>query len=86
MMEIFNKEKAVVYNTIQLYRHDRLHFLDISYKIANQQGFYLGMKLVRGAYMDKEESVRVYQVVAKERIFTFQRNQGFRYPESRGIT
>jgi proline dehydrogenase len=54
MMEIFNKQKAVVYNTIQLYRHDRLHFLDISYKIAVQQGFILGMKLVRGAYMEKE--------------------------------
>lgn len=60
MMEIFNKEKAVVYNTIQLYRHDRLHFLDISYKIAQQQGFILGMKLVRGAYMEKERE-RAYQ-------------------------
>ena len=60
MMEIFNKEKAVVYNTIQLYRHDRLHFLDISYKIAKQQGFFLGMKLVRGAYMEKERE-RAYQ-------------------------
>jgi len=54
MMEIFNKEKVIVYNTIQLYRHDRLHFLDISHQIARQQGFMLGMKLVRGAYMEKE--------------------------------
>lgn len=54
MMEIFNKEKAIVYNTIQLYRHDRLHFLRISHQIAKQQGFKLGMKLVRGAYMEKE--------------------------------
>jgi len=54
MMEIFNKEKAVVYNTIQLYRHDRLHFLKISHQIAVQQGFILGIKLVRGAYMEKE--------------------------------
>lgn len=54
MMEIFNKEKAVVYNTIQLYRHDRLHFLKISHQIAEQQGFILGIKLVRGAYMEKE--------------------------------
>ncbi|MBY0480878.1 MAG: proline dehydrogenase family protein [Chitinophagaceae bacterium] len=61
MMEIFNKEKAVVYNTIQLYRHDRLHFLDISYKIAVQQGFILGMKLVRGAYMEKERE-RAYDL------------------------
>lgn len=54
MMEIFNKEKVIVYNTIQLYRHDRLHFLRISHQIAQQQGFKLGMKLVRGAYMEKE--------------------------------
>jgi len=60
MMEIFNKEKAVVYNTIQLYRHDRLHFLDISLQIAKQQGFILGMKLVRGAYMEKERE-RAYE-------------------------
>ncbi len=54
MMGIFNKEKVIVYNTIQLYRHDRLHFLKLSHRIARQQGFMLGMKLVRGAYMEKE--------------------------------
>lgn len=59
MMEIFNKEKVIVYNTIQLYRHDRLHFLHISHQIASQQGFMLGMKLVRGAYMEKER-MRAY--------------------------
>ena len=59
MMEIFNKEKVIVYNTIQLYRHDRLHFLHISHQIARQQGFMLGMKLVRGAYMEKER-MRAY--------------------------
>lgn len=56
MMEAFNKEKVVVYNTIQLYRHDRLHFLKLSHKIAQQQGFLLGVKLVRGAYMEKERN------------------------------
>jgi hypothetical protein len=56
MMEIFNKEKVIVYNTIQLYRHDRLHFLKLSHQIARQQGFLLGVKLVRGAYMEKERS------------------------------
>ncbi|BDQ11969.1 proline dehydrogenase family protein [Sediminibacterium sp. TEGAF015] len=54
MMEAFNKDKVIVYNTIQLYRHDRLHFLQLSYKIAKQQQFKLGVKLVRGAYMEKE--------------------------------
>ncbi len=56
MMEIFNKEKVIVYNTLQLYRHDRLHFLRISHQIARQKGFKLGMKLVRGAYMEKERA------------------------------
>ncbi len=54
MMEEFNKTKAIVYNTIQLYRHDRLNFLELSHKIALQRGFILGAKLVRGAYMEKE--------------------------------
>ncbi len=54
VMEEFNREKVVVYNTIQLYRHDRLRFLELSHKIAKEQGFTLGVKLVRGAYMEKE--------------------------------
>lgn len=56
MMEIFNKEKAVIYNTIQLYRHDRLHFLKLSSQIAQQQKFIAAFKLVRGAYMEKERA------------------------------
>lgn len=54
MMEQYNKTKAVVYNTIQLYRHDRLQFLKDSFEAAEQRGFILGAKLVRGAYMEKE--------------------------------
>jgi proline dehydrogenase len=54
VMEEFNRNKVVVYNTIQLYRHDRLHFLKLSHQIAQQKGFILGAKLVRGAYMEKE--------------------------------
>ena len=59
MMAVFNKQKAVVFNTIQLYRHDRLHFLRISHQIAEAQGFILGLKLVRGAYMEKERAVAI---------------------------
>lgn len=54
MMEEFNKEKAIVYNTLQLYRHDRLAYLKISHNIARERNYYLGVKLVRGAYMEKE--------------------------------
>lgn len=56
MMEEFNREKVIVYNTIQLYRHDRLDFLQLSHRIAQEKQFKLGVKLVRGAYMEKERS------------------------------
>ena len=50
----FNKEKAIVYNTIQLYRHDRLAFLKKEISRAKADNIFLGVKLVRGAYMEKE--------------------------------
>ena len=54
MMQRYNKERAIIYNTIQLYRKDRLDFLKISYGNASAKGYYLGVKLVRGAYLEKE--------------------------------
>ena len=54
MMEIFNREKCIVFNTIQLYRHDRMNFLRMYHNISRQRGFILGVKIVRGAYMEKE--------------------------------
>jgi proline dehydrogenase len=54
MMEQFNKGQVVVFNTIQLYRHDRLTFLKDSCEAAVLRDFILGAKLVRGAYMEKE--------------------------------
>ena len=54
LMGVYNKGKVVVYNTYQLYREDRLHFLKLSYKLAVEGNFLLGAKLVRGAYMEKE--------------------------------
>ncbi len=56
MMRRYNKQHVVVYNTFQFYRHDRLHFLTESYDRANKEGFLLGAKLVRGAYMEKERA------------------------------
>lgn len=54
MMDAFNKQHPVIYNTIQHYRHDRLQFLKDSYEAAAERNFILGAKLVRGAYMEKE--------------------------------
>ncbi|MFM1876109.1 MAG: hypothetical protein RL266_1846 [Bacteroidota bacterium] len=53
-MKLHNTEKAMVYNTIQLYRKDRLQYLKDSYLNAQKGGYKLGVKLVRGAYMEKE--------------------------------
>lgn len=54
MMRKYNKEKAIVFNTLQLYRWDRLDYLKKLHEQAKAEGFYIGMKLVRGAYMEKE--------------------------------
>lgn len=54
MMRKYNKKKAIVFNTLQMYRHDRLDYLKKLHEEANREGFYIGMKVVRGAYMEKE--------------------------------
>jgi proline dehydrogenase len=54
MMDSFNRKRAIVYNTTQHYRTDRLPFLQESFEAATDRGFILGAKLVRGAYMEKE--------------------------------
>ncbi len=53
-MANFNKEKAIVFNTFQMYRHDRLAFLKKSHSMAKEGGYFLGAKFVRGAYMEIE--------------------------------
>jgi proline dehydrogenase len=54
MMRKYNKEKAIVFNTLQMYRWDRLDYLKALHVRAKSDNFYIGMKLVRGAYMEKE--------------------------------
>lgn len=54
MMRRYNQENAIVFNTYQLYRNDKLDSLKADHKIAKKEGFFLGAKLVRGAYMEKE--------------------------------
>jgi proline dehydrogenase len=56
MMEKYNKERAIVYNTLQMYRTDRLDFLKESYRKAVEGNYYLGIKFVRGAYMERERA------------------------------
>jgi len=54
MMIIFNKEKPVVYNTVQMYRHDRLAYLKKTHGDLRQKNCFAAFKVVRGAYMEKE--------------------------------
>jgi proline dehydrogenase len=54
IMRLFNKEKVIIYNTYQLYRHDKIADLKADHLIASNSGYLLGVKMVRGAYMEKE--------------------------------
>lgn len=54
MMVKYNKQKPIIYNTLQLYRWDRFEYLKNEYKKAKEQGFHLGFKIVRGAYLEAE--------------------------------
>ena len=54
MMARFNRHELIVYNTVQMYRSDRLAFLKGCLADARQGGYRVGIKLVRGAYMEKE--------------------------------
>lgn len=53
-MEKYNRENPIIVNTVQLYRHDRLAYLQEIHEEARQKGYILAVKLVRGAYMEKE--------------------------------
>ncbi|MBC7493912.1 MAG: proline dehydrogenase family protein, partial [Flavobacterium sp.] len=55
MMRKYNTHKALIFNTLQMYRWDRMDYLQNLHKRAIEAGFYIGMKVVRGAYMEKEQ-------------------------------
>ena len=54
MMRTYNKKKAIVFNTLQMYRWDRMDYLKRLHATAIQDNFKIGVKVVRGAYMEKE--------------------------------
>ena len=54
MMIKYNKQESIVFNTSQMYRHDRLDYLKRLKDIAEKETFFIGIKLVRGAYIEKE--------------------------------
>jgi proline dehydrogenase len=54
MMRQYNYKRAIVFNTYQMYRHDRIGVLEADIKSARKEKFFLGAKFVRGAYMERE--------------------------------
>tara|TARA_B100000123_G_scaffold266913_1_gene239640 strand:- start:24 stop:1190 length:1167 start_codon:yes stop_codon:yes gene_type:complete len=54
MMKKYNKKEVYIYNTLQMYRTDRLNYLNEIISVAKKQKFLLGIKLVRGAYHKQE--------------------------------
>ena len=56
LMGKYNTEKAIVFNTLQMYRHDRMGYLREIHQRAHQKDYHIGLKIVRGAYMEKERA------------------------------
>lgn len=56
MMRKYNKDKCIVFNTAQTYRWDRFDFVKNTHAIGLREGFHVGFKVVRGAYMEKERA------------------------------
>ncbi|MCF6350979.1 MAG: proline dehydrogenase family protein [Flavobacteriaceae bacterium] len=56
LMEKYNTKKAIVFNTLQMYRHDRMSYLKKIHEKAKIKGYHIGMKIVRGAYLEKERN------------------------------
>ena len=54
MMEKYNREKPIVWNTIQMYRTGRIEYMQENLQRAKEKGYFIGYKIVRGAYMEKE--------------------------------
>jgi len=84
MMEKYNRAKAIVYNTYQMYRVDGLAELKAAFQRATAGNYYLGAKLVRGAYMEKERA-RAGEIGYKDPIHVDKRgtdeaiNQGLKF-------
>jgi proline dehydrogenase len=56
MMRLYNKKRAIVFATLQMYRHDRMPYLERIYKDACEKDYIAGVKFVRGAYMEEERA------------------------------
>ena len=81
MIKRYNKKSAIVYNTIQLYRQDKIDYLKRLINYCKQENLYLGVKLVRGAYMEKEREL-AYQKGYKDPIHSTKKDTDFDYNQA----
>ena len=72
-MRKYNREKVIVFNTFQMYRHDKLEELKRVYETSRKEGFILGIKLVRGAYTEKE---RIYAAENNKKSIVYSDKEG----------
>ncbi len=56
MMAKYNTQQPIVYNTLQMYRKDRLAYLIKAFELAKKSNYFPGFKIVRGAYLEKERN------------------------------
>ena len=68
LMEKYNKKTPVIYTTLQMYRKDRMIYMKNLYDKATKQDFKVGIKLVRGAYIEKE-NLKAYKLGKPSPIF-----------------
>jgi len=81
MMRAYNKEKAIVLTTLQMYRWDRINYLQVLIKQAKKEHFFIGIKLVRGAYLEKE-NMRAENLGYKSPIHTNKENTDIDFDKS----
>ncbi len=84
MMENFNKKRAIVFNTYQMYRNVSMRNIKVAHKRGKEKNFILGAKLVRGAYMEKEReraAIKSYDdPICSDKLTTDKNfNQGLKY-------
>ena len=81
MMRQYNKEMAIVLTTLQMYRWDRLDYLKSLIVMARKENFFIGIKLVRGAYLEKE-NLRAAEMGYKSPIQTSKENTDMDYDKA----
>lgn len=81
MIRRYNIKMPIIYNTIQLYRHDRMAYMKTLIADCKNEKLFLGLKLVRGAYMEREREVAAFMGY-KDPIHKIKNDTDFDYDEA----